>query len=374
MLKVLQVIPAVAARYGGPSEAVIQMSRALGNLGVDVTLATSNADGMERLDVPLATETSFHDVRSWFFPVRCSESYKVAPGLRQWISANASRFDLIHIHSIFSDSTVAAAAAALRTRRPYIVRPLGHLGVWSLEQHRWRKQIFLQTVGRQTIRNASAFHFTSAEEAVQAAPTIGATKSFVLALGVDPAYFELARATERDRSILFLGRLHPVKNLELLIRSFSSVPAVQGWRLRIAGRGEPGYVTSLQRMADALAPGRVDFVGWVSGEVKVDLLRRSSLFALPSRHENFGLAAAEAMAAGVPVVVASEVGMSSDVTEGGAGWVASNDDEFASAIAEATTEVGDLRQRGLRAAKVAADRYAWPVVGRGILKMYDACA
>ena len=161
--------------------------------------------------------------------------------------------------------------------------------------------------------------------------------------------------------------------LEWLIAAFAAARG-DGWRLVIAGDGPHEYRQRLETLARTRgADDSVEFVGWKSGEEKRRLISGAALAALVSSQENFGLFAAEAMAAGVPVVVAAEVGLSSDVAAAGAGWVVTNG-QLEEALAGAMTDPDDRRHRGLGARKWADQHYRWESVGRAVMQEYQRVA
>ena len=118
--------------------------------------------------------------------------------------------------------------------------------------------------------------------------------------------------------VLSLSRLHPKKGLDELIEAFHALKD-QRWRLVLAGDGPPDYSTFLKEKARGSE--RIVFTGWVEGKRKEALMRGASLFALPSRQENFGLSVVEAMACAVPVLVTPHVNLAEDVRAAEAGWV-----------------------------------------------------
>ncbi|HYG79851.1 MAG TPA: glycosyltransferase, partial [Pyrinomonadaceae bacterium] len=163
-MKVLHVIPAVAARYGGPSLAVFEMCRALGERGAEVLIATTDADGSGRLAVETGTPLMFEGVETVFFARRLSERFGYSRTLARWLKLNAGGFDVAHIHAVFSHPCVAAARACRLNRVPYVVRPLGSLDPWSMRQKPWRKRLLWHAAARRMLRGAAAVHYTTLEE------------------------------------------------------------------------------------------------------------------------------------------------------------------------------------------------------------------
>src|SRR4051812_5026890 len=123
-MRVLHVIPSIAAAHGGPSRAIVDMEKALSRRGIDVTTATTNDDGLGKtLDVRCNEPISAEPATRWYFR-RDVTVYKVALGFIPWLRANVRNYDLVHVHALFSFMPVAAALLAARAGVPYVVRPL----------------------------------------------------------------------------------------------------------------------------------------------------------------------------------------------------------------------------------------------------------
>lgn len=380
-MRALHVIPAVATRYGGPSTAIGPMCQALADVGVDALLVSTDADGPGRLDVRLDDRTLWQGVPTMFFGRSFSESFKYSRDLARWLSRRVGDFDVVHIHAVMSHVCLAAAAAAYKARVPYVLRPLGTLAAWSLEQKAMKKRLLLRLVGRSAILRASAIHCTSAEERRGVERAFPGARAVVIPLGIDSAGLAATPVTwtDRDRSpyVLTLSRLHPKKNLEALIRAFAEAtdaPPLSSWRLVVAGTGDASYVSSLERLCrDTGLDGRVELVGWADGERKRDLVQRASLFATASFHENFGVSLLEALAAGVPGLVSRHVDLADEVRDAGAGWIV--DTDVNSLRAGLTSALGDrtaLEARGVEARRMA-ERYAWPGIASEIVALYRHC-
>ena len=133
-MRVLHVIPSLSAVHGGPTQAMASMEHALREQGVHLEIATTDDDGPDRhMAVPLGQAVAHAGTTHWYFPKR-TEFYKVSPGLARWLAREAARFDLLHLHALFSFSTTAAARAARKAGVPYVVRPLGTLNHYGLTQ------------------------------------------------------------------------------------------------------------------------------------------------------------------------------------------------------------------------------------------------
>ena len=375
-LRILHVVPAIAPRYGGPSAAAIGMCRSINGLGHEALIATTDADGADRLCVPIGQWTSHQDVSTMFFRRALGESFKWSHGLAPWLDANVGHFDVVHVHAVFSHASIAAGRACRKRNVPYVVRPLGTLDPWSLRHHRVRKQALFALGARGLLRGASVMHYTSREEYLLVESALpGLPPGVVVPNGVDEGFFtEAVDATATSPYVVSLSRLDPKKRLDVLIRAFHIVvnePDLGSWRLLIAGDGDPHYVSALKEIAAAgPAAARIEFVGWQGGPDKVRLVQCARLFALPSSQENFGISVAEALAAGVPVVVTPGVNLAPEIVEAGAGWVAAQDiDAFASALQHAMRagNRADLQ----RCARGFAQSFRWSNVANRLVTVYE---
>ena len=372
----LHVIPAVATRYGGPSDAVLRMCRALEARGIRAVIATSDADGPERLPVTCGTEQIYQGVRTIFFS-RVDERFKYTPSLPVWLSDNCRRFDVVHVHAVFSHASLAAARVCRRERVPYVLRPLGSLDPWGLGRNRVQKRVLRLVAVDRMLRDAGAVHFTTDEERRLAEQSFRGLRSVVIPLGVDDELLERPMSSFEDRPslVLTIGRLHPVKNLESVIQAFRAATSNERhrhWRLVIAGDGDPTYRRSLEALAAAeIAAGRITFPGWVSGQDKLDLLDRASLVVQASHQESFGLSMLEAMARGVPVIASRTVNLADEVVGAGAGWVVGTDQAtLAKSLGDAMDDQDGRRRRGV-AARAAAERFAWSEIATTLERLYS---
>lgn len=388
-MKILHVIPGIAPCYGGPSHAIYQICYNLQIGGVGCEIATTNADGQSVLLVKLGRFETYQNVPTIFFQRDFSEAFKYSRHLADWLMPNVSKYDLVHIHAVFSHACLSAARACRLKQIPYIVRTIGNLDPWSLGQKRWRKQLFWQLGVKQMLRGAAAIHYTSRAEQELAETALGLKHGVVIPLGVDEALLQPAPAEnpflaqypdlQANPYVLTLCRLHPKKNLETLIELFLRLTGQTGlrdWRLVIAGEGEPEYVAQLQGLVNAVSGAeRVLFAGWLQGEQKRGALRAASLFALPSHQENFGLSVVEAMACGVSVLISNTVNLADEVRAANAGWVVSLDKtEIGAALHTAMTEADERGQRGQAARELVLRRYRWSAVGQALTQLYtDIC-
>jgi glycosyltransferase involved in cell wall biosynthesis len=380
-MKVLHVIPSLSRADGGPTEALLLMERALGGQGIAVETATTDDGGPGlRNGKPLAQPLAENGATHWYFAKRI-DFYKPAPQFARWIAREAARFDLLHIHALFSFTTSAAARAARRANVPYVVRPMGSLNEYGMTQRRpWLKQLSMRLIDAPVLRHAAAVHFTSEAEAREAGRWGVPMRPAVIPLGVEtratsgsPSPRPTMKSAHDEVRALFISRLDPKKNIESLLHAAALLRGeYPGLRWTIAGSGAPDYVARLHALARELALGEhVTWLGQVGGDAKARTFEGADFFVLPSYSENFGIAAAEALAAGLPCVLGEGVAIAQDVAQAGAGVAVRPD---AGGVADGVRLIiGDAlgaKAMAIRARRLAAQRYSAQAMGAALRQLY----
>ena len=385
-MKVLSVVPAVAPRYGGPSEAALCLARALRTRGAESLLLTTDADGPGRLQVKLGSPIEFAGARTLFFPRQWSEAFKFSSPLQRWLGAHVANYDLVHVDALFSHSSLAAACACRRRGVPYIVRPIGSLSTWAMSRKPLRKAVAWHLGVRRMIRGAAAVHYTSEIERAEAEAVLPVASGMVVPLGVadellvrsDGAAFRRAFPEINEFPyVLALSRFHPVKGLDALVEAFLEPECSSRhpeWRLVLAGDGDRTYTTKLRdRVRRSRAEGRVLFTGWLEGELKKSALNGASMLALTSHHDSFGLCVLEALACGLPVLLSDHVGVAAEVRAAGAGWVTPLDQKALSgALREALGSAEKRAAYGAAGRRLVEAEYTWDAIAARLLQEYAA--
>jgi glycosyltransferase involved in cell wall biosynthesis len=377
-MKVLHVIPSLWHGDGGPSHALRAMESALTGRGVTVeTAATDDAGPGSHNGRGGGAALREDGVTRRYFAKR-TDFYKWAPDFARWISSAARDYDLLHLHALFSFTTTAAARAARRHGVPYVVRPLGTLDAWGLKQRRpWLKRASLRWIEAPLLRDAAAVHFTSEDEARQAATLRVPMRSAVIPLGIAmPAPVPRHASPDGDGTVraLYLSRLAPKKNLEGLLDAFAQLrhelPQLQ---LTIAGDGDAHYAQALRDRAQALGlDDRVRWLGRVEGEAKRRAFEEADFFVLASHSENFGIAAAEALAHGLPCLLGRGVAISGDVVAAGAGLGTATGPEAIAAGLRLMMPAATRASMSTHAARLARERYSLEAMGANLQQLYSS--
>jgi len=382
-MKILQIVPSISLVYGGPSQMVLGLSAALAQLGQEVTIITtdSNGDtGQAPLDVPLGVPVSQNGYQIYYFPCSPFRRYKFSLDLFTWLANRAKDYDIAHIHALFSPVSSISAFIARYRQLPYILRPLGTLDPADLQKKRQLKQIYANFLEKPNLAAAAAIHFTSEQECQTAERFNIKTKDIIIPLGVDffnpqalPVGFDLP---ENKPIILYMSRLDPKKGLDLLLPSLERLlEKGLDFHFVLAG-GNPQdreYENRIKNQIERSILGKnTTITGFVTGEVKNSLLARADLFVLPSYYENFGIAVAEAMAAGIPVVISDRVDLHPAVAAAAAGWVtACQLEDLTNALATAITNPEIRQQRGKNAKDLVFNQYSWSAIADQLLTVYQ---
>jgi glycosyltransferase involved in cell wall biosynthesis len=363
------------------------MAEALNRLaGVTAEVATTDADGPGGRIDPKGMPPG---VGTHLFPRSFSEQWKFSPGLRRWLGRHAGDYDLLHVHAVWSFATAAAGAAARRAGVPYVVRPAGMLSAYTWGRGGWKKRLYWSLFERKTVFGAAGFHATSTGEAAEIEAVRPGARTFVIPNAVGPGAWSVPSDPEALRNrcgpaaggrpiLLFLSRLHPKKGLTDLL-----LPALARLRpdavLAIAGGPDPhapGYEKEVRRAIDQLGlRDRVVLLGPVTPADRWGLFDGAAAFVLPSHAENFGIAVAEAMARGCPVVVSDRVQACEHVTAAGVGRVVPPDvAPLADALEAVLAEPSARTRMGEAGRRYAAAQFDWNRVAVRLLAMYRECA
>jgi len=334
-MKILRIISSVDPRGGGPVEGIRQITPALSRQGHTTEVVT--------LDDPAAPWVADFPV-----PVHAlgpgRTGYAFAPRLAPWLRANAARYDAVIIHGLWQYGSFGAWSALRESGTPYFVYAHGMLDPWFKRAYplkHLKKCLYWSWAERRVLRDARAVFFTSDEERRQARQSFAGyeCREQVVGYGTssppgDPAilrrrFFARHPGLEGKRLLLFLSRIHPKKGCDLLLRAFAQAAATDpSLHLVMAGPDGGDWQGEMERLADDLGiAGRITWAGMLVGEDKWAAFHAADAFVLPSHQENFGIAVAEALACGLPVLISDKVNIWREIEEDGAGLVAEDTEE-----------------------------------------------
>lgn len=379
-MRVVHVTPyfAPAFRYGGPPRSVLGLCKGLQGAGVTVEVLTTVANGPTDLPASPPEGDEYDGVPVRYLARGFPWVWFAAP-LRKPLAAALSRADLLHVHGIWNVPEWSAAALARRRGAPYVMSPRGMLHAGAQQHgHSLRKRVAYRLIERSRLAGARLLHATSDhEETVLRALALDVPIA-VVPNGVDQTAVLAAPAGFRQRLgipasafvVLFLGRIHRIKRLDLLAEAFGRARyAHSAMHLVIAGPDEQGLLADVLRKLD-LHAGFVHAMDTVADRDKWALLKDANAVVQCSDSESFGMTVAEALAASTPVVVTRTCPWPDIEARGCGFWV----EQSAPAIAEALCALVDnpdrARAMGRHGAAWVQERYSWDAVGRRMASHY----
>ena len=338
-MRLLHIIHDLAPASGGPQENLLQLAKGYREVGVEVEVLSLDAPG-----APYLARYPFlvHAVG----PVTSTFGY--SPAAAAWLRRNIAKYDAALIDGLWLYPAVAARTAALAAKIPYLVFPHGMLDPWFRKHYpikHVKKQLFWWLSQYSILRDAARVIFTTEAERDLAPGTFTpySVRSAVIPLGTSrpagnpreqcAAFLDKFPALKGRRLLLFLSRIHEKKGCDLLLKAFSQVAAEHpDLDLVLAGPDPDSMRPALEEIVQEKGlADRVCWPGMLQGDLKWGAFHAAEAFILPSHQENFGIAIAEAIACGLPVLISNKINIWNYVTEDGTGFV------------EEDTESGTLR-------------------------------
>jgi glycosyltransferase involved in cell wall biosynthesis len=378
-VRVLHVSPYFppAIPYGGPPASVLGLCQGLQRAGVDVEVVTTTANGDAQLAASPATGDRYDGVPVRYVQMAFPRRFFGAR-VRGPLVAALARADVCHIHGVWNVPEWWASYLARARKLPYVVSPRGMLLPQAVRRGRWRKAVAYQLIERANLRGAALLHATSEQEADALRDLQLGAQIAVVPNGVDLESAQRAPLGYRRQIgippdafvVLYLGRMHRIKRLDLLADAFDELRAThRSAHLVLAGHDEHGLIPDLRRRlsAHALFVHTLDAVG---GQDKWALLRDADVTVQCSDSESFGMSIVESLAAGVPAVVTRTCPWQEIETRECGLWVEQRAPAIAAALRALADDPARRRRMGDRAAALARERYGWDAIAPLMSRLY----
>lgn len=288
--------------------------------------------------------------------------------VRQW--RQQGHHVVIHDHGLWLPSNLASSAAAGQTGCPYIVSPHGMLQPVALSHAGLKKRLAWQLYEHRRLRQACWLHATAPIEAQAIENSMPTARVVQVRLGMETPP-RPALPGGRESEALYLGRLHPLKGIDMLLQAWARVRP-PGWRLRLVGPCETSYLESLKALINQQGLSTtVTLDGPLYGADKTQAFQRAALFVLPSFSENFGMVVCEALSHGLPVITTDSTPWT-DIPERGCGWIAHpTADDIGRCLHAATAmPLEELGRMGLAGWSWMRDNFDLHVVMRDMERHY----
>ncbi|MFC1892648.1 glycosyltransferase [Chloroflexota bacterium] len=369
---------------GGMNVYVRQLSQELGRLGVEVDIFTRWHDSDEPQVMWLGEKVRLiHIAAGKPQDMPTLDLYHHLPqfitNLRHFIDREGTAYDLLHSHYWLSAWAVQRLKAELGIPHIITFHTLGEVKNQVLPTETEPEQR-LETE-RKAVATADRIIAFTAEEKQNLIHIYGARpdKVEIAPCGVD---LNLFRPMDKEKArrevglvgqvLLFAGRINPIKGIDILLGTVALL--TDSRRLLVLG-GDPASdeIAGLHSMAGKLSIGdQVTFLGTVEHERMPLFYNAADICVVPSYHESFGLVALEALACGIPVVARRVGGLATTIKDGETGYLITepSPEAFARRL-EMLLSNEALRQRMGDAARSSVAKYAWPIVARQVLRVYE---
>ncbi len=363
-MRLTHIVSSISEEAAGPSYSVVRLCESLIAEGQDVTLGV-----LDR--TPMASLPQF--VKA--FPLGLGPSrLGCSPEMRYWLTAQAKSrcVEIIHNHGLWMMPNVYPGLVAKRHNISLVISPRGALSEWAFSHGSFVKRPFWPLVQKPALTATVCFHATGEPECQDIRRMGFHQPVAIIPNGIDIPVLESKRRGN-SRTLLFLGRVHPSKGLDILLPAWRAVQErFPDWRLIIAGPDNGGYLSTMQDLAAQLQLQRIEFVGAMKGRQKWEAYQTADLFVLPSYSENFGMTVAEALASGIPAIV-SKGAPWRDLEEKRAGWwIDIGIDPLVTCLNHALDQSPEtLAEMGKRGRAWMQWEFAWERVGAMMSQTYE---
>jgi glycosyltransferase involved in cell wall biosynthesis len=308
------------------------------------------------------------------FPPKFSPAFGYAPGLADALLD--AKLDILLTHGIWKYSSVAAHRWHRRTGRPHIIHPHGMLDPWAVRNSAWKKRVAGLLYENAHLRSATCLRALCESEA-QAIRAFGLRNPIcVIPNGIDLPELSQVQSPKSKvqglngrKVLLYLGRLHPKKNLGPLIRAWAAVqrdvPAAKEWRLAVAGWDQDGYEQRLKvQSSEFKVQSSVEFLGPQFGEAKAACYANCDAFILPSLSEGLPMVVLEAWAYAKPVLMTNECNLPEGLAAQAALSIGTDAGSIANGL-RTLMEMSDAQRTatGARGRALVAEKFSWPHIG-----------
>jgi|APSaa5957512535_1039671.scaffolds.fasta_scaffold01096_16 glycosyltransferase involved in cell wall biosynthesis len=369
LMRAVHIIPAVTKESSGPSYSVVNLCKSLIKCTADVQLVALDWETIESPPKFLKTFSM-----GWM-PRRLGQS----PKLFRWLSnqVKSQKIDILHSHGMWQMNALYPGWVAKNSESSLIVSPRGTFSKWAMQNGSSMKVVFWAFFQRPALMQVDCFHATSESE-YKDIRRLGFNQPVaVIPNGIDIP--DLPKKNKnRFRTVLFLGRIHPVKGLDILLPAWKEVQShFPEWQLIIAGSdddyyGKSGYLKKMHDLSNKLNLNRISFVGELNGHAKLQAYCDADLFILPSYSENFGVTIAEALSTGTPVITTKGTPWEEIQNQKAGWWIDVNTESLTASMKEALQLSSfDLEKIGKNGRRWMENDFSWQHTGEDMFRTYQ---
>lgn len=365
-MRVNQIVGSIQDEASGPSYSVPRLCKAVSDNGCEVSLY-SLGDASDEYKDGVRHTTFPTDYRG----IGYAERLGLSSGMKKAIASEEC--EIIHSHGMWMMPNIYPSLAVRNNRSVFVLSPRGMLGKEALEFSSRKKKAIWLFKQKNALELASCIHATSEQEYLDIR-AFGITKPVsIIPNGIDvPPLNTLVENNTSSHIVLSLGRVHPKKGLDLLIKAWHTLGTkTTGWTLKIVGPSEIGYGALLSKLVEDLSLNNVSILPPVFGQDKTDMMANADVFILPTLNENFAMTVAESLVLNTPVISSTGAPWQG-LIENDCGWWVSNDPVvLAETILDAMSLTHDQRLvMGRRGRQWMKDDYDWDSIGSSTVDVY----
>lgn len=377
--KILHIAVSLAPEWGGPTKVVCELTEALAKKGIDVSLFAPVQKGDEaKIIRPKGVNLKLFE-QSFF--AHWWSGY--SPGLSKSVVPEVRKFDLVHIHELWSYPHLYAYRAAKKAKKPYVVTIHGGLAPWAINHKRLKKHIYSTLIQRRILKEAAALHAITDEEIKQIRAFGLNNKIEMIPNGINieefqflPARQELERFYPQligKQILLFLGRLHPIKGLDILARAFGKVANKRDdLCLLLVGSYSNGYQAEVVKvLASEGVLDKVVFTGMLTGHEKLAALGGADFLVQPSYSEGFSMTVLEAMAAMLPVIITRQCNFPEVATVGAGLVIEPEVGQLEAAIKKLLSDLHLQKEMGSNGRRLVSEKFTWDIIADQMCGLYE---
>lgn len=364
-LEISHVVSSISNEAAGPSHSVPGLCRGLAAAGHKVQLL-SVSDSASR------QENAYVDrrFRTTLSCLPLARRFGLSRDLKRAVELATYSANIIHLHGLWMYPNRFPHRARATAAICKVISPRGMLDPAALCFSRFKKRLAWLAFQRATMKATDLLHVTSEMELADVRAFGLQMPATIVPNGIDlPEIIE----SPRERSIVYIGRLHEKKGLENLIDAWARLEAnFPEWRLDIYGPGQPDYVKALSDRIKSNRLKQVKLLGPVFGEEKTAAYSRGGFSILPSYGENFGMSVAESLAAGTPVIASTRMPWNGLITNR-CGWVCEAEaGSVEAALNQALrTPTAERDAMGRRGRQWMAEEYSWNAIALRMAASYE---
>lgn len=391
-MKILQVLTSYEPAWavGGSITATSNLCRALVRKGLEVTVYTTNADGTGgHLPVELGQPVNLGGVQVWYFPYEVGGHRAFySRSLFQHLRENVDKFDLVQLAGIWQWIGVKTSKIVKASGRPLVVTPHSSLMKSSFYEvgNRWIKRNYWKFFGQEIIDRATAVQFLCEGEREESREFCCRTSSFIVPNGIDTNKYKRNQEKrlvlrkslnlpETALLLLFLGRINPKKQIELIIEGLSSMLKLRPdiYFIVSGPADDSDYLKKLKELALGLGvDSHIIWTGLIEHQQVQDFYSASDLMVLPSKAEGISMSLTEAMAASLPLLISNRVANYREIEADRAGLVTEPEaGSVKEALLRICQEPGLLAELSKNARVSAERRYDIEAVASLMIRAYE---